>query len=239
MLGESTKAAAVLAGLLTCFISCGDLHRHPANVPSSAVWVDGAFIDCSVEEQSRANRCTVYRENTGEILADGLFVLNTSLREAGTSDLHYVAFGKRVIYLADARKLVPWIPSERDPIKRLLNEKLRALAGGRAGEAIDCQNIAGPDGRLECVVRAFADHKPFFARYYVTGFFSPGFQGVAGDANGNAYVVDSSWTGNFFEREPERFADNQIVVIPCPQPVTFRMVGEQLTCAVPVGHRME
>src|ERR1700693_4155622 len=118
----STKISTVLVALLTCLLGCRQQHHRPANVPSSAVWVDGAFIDCSVEQQSKANRCTVYRDRTGEILADGLFVLNTSLREADSSELQYAAFGHRLIYLADARTLVPWAASERDPVNRTADE---------------------------------------------------------------------------------------------------------------------
>jgi hypothetical protein len=124
MLHSSTKVSAVLVVLLTCLLGCRQQYHRPANVPSSAVWVDGAFIDCSVEQQSKANRCTVYRDRTGEILADGLFVLNTSLREAHSSELRYVAFGNRLIYLADARTLVPWAASERDPVNRVMDETL-------------------------------------------------------------------------------------------------------------------
>jgi len=147
--------------------------------------VDGTFINCSVEAQLKSNRCTVYRAGTGEILADGLYVLNTSLREAGSSDLQYAAFGNRIIYLADARKLIPWEPSERDPINRLINEELSTLAAGRAGEVIDCQKIAaggGYDARSGCAIQSFADHKPFLVRYYTQGFDSIGSHGIAGDA---------------------------------------------------------
>jgi hypothetical protein len=120
MLRPSLNIVVVLLGLLTGCLGCSGQHDRPANAPSSAVWVDGTFIDCSVEAQSKSNRCTVYRAGTGEILADGLFVLNTSMREAGSSDLQYAAFGNRIIYLADARKLIPWEPSERDPVHRLM-----------------------------------------------------------------------------------------------------------------------
>jgi len=67
------------------------MHFRPASVPTSAVWVDNTFVDCSVDTQARANRCTVYKDDTGEILADGLFVLNTTYEGVDKSQLHYAA----------------------------------------------------------------------------------------------------------------------------------------------------
>src|SRR5713226_624837 len=98
---------SILISLCACSLGCSGNHPRPASVPVSAVWVDNTFIDCSVEKQSRANRCTVWKDDTGEILADGLFVLNGSHRAADTSELHYVGFGNGVILLADAQTLVP------------------------------------------------------------------------------------------------------------------------------------
>jgi hypothetical protein len=63
------------------------MHPHPSNVPSTGVWVDQAFIDGSTSNSTRANPCTVYKDGTGEILADGLFTLNTSHFAAAKSDL--------------------------------------------------------------------------------------------------------------------------------------------------------
>src|SRR6516164_2928008 len=92
--------------LLVCLQGCQRLHLRPENVPSAAVWVDNTFVDCSVEAQSRANRCTVYRDDSGEILADGLFRLSTVYAPAEKSELRYAAFGNGMIYLQDARVLV-------------------------------------------------------------------------------------------------------------------------------------
>jgi hypothetical protein len=238
--------ANVFLGLLTCCLGCNGQHDRPINVPSSAVWVDGTFINCSVEAQSKSNRCTVYRASSGEILADGSYVLNTSLREAASSDLRYAAFGNRIIYLADARKLIPWEPSERDPINRLVNEELSTLAAGKAGEVIDCQKNAtgrGYDERSECAIQSFAEHKPFFVRYYTQGVDSVGSHGIAGDANGNVFVVDYDslgWTGYHLPSDAKLLNDNHIVVLPCPKPVTFRKISIRLTCADPIsgGPRM-
>src|SRR5580693_5565212 len=92
--------------LIVCLLGCKGTHSRPASVPSSAVWVDRAFVDCSVERQSSADHCTVYKDDTGEILAEGLFVLKTSHLAAEKSELNYAAFGERGIYLDDLRILV-------------------------------------------------------------------------------------------------------------------------------------
>jgi len=86
---------------------------HPATVPSSAIWVDGVFIECSVETNSRANRCTIYGDSTGEVLESGLFILSGGGREATKAELKYAAFAGLVIYLQDARLLSPLRPAQR------------------------------------------------------------------------------------------------------------------------------
>jgi len=78
--------------LIVCLLGCKEMHSRPGGVPPSAVWADNVFIDCFVETHDKANRCTVYKDTTGEILADGLFVLNSSHRAADKSELHYAAF---------------------------------------------------------------------------------------------------------------------------------------------------
>jgi hypothetical protein len=52
--------------LIIGLLSCNGAHPQPANVPSSAVWVDYAFIDCSVESPSKGNHCTVYEDDSGK-----------------------------------------------------------------------------------------------------------------------------------------------------------------------------
>ena len=72
----------VSTALLT---SCNKFHLRPSRVPSSAVWVDGTFVTCDVEESMKADRCSIFDDKTGAILADGLFVLDSSKREAANS----------------------------------------------------------------------------------------------------------------------------------------------------------
>ncbi len=95
----------ILIALASCIFpsGCDRFHRRPENVPSSAVWIDGAFIDCTVAEHSNANRCTVFKDKTGEVLAEGLFVLDSSLGAATKADLRYAGFRDKTILLEDAR----------------------------------------------------------------------------------------------------------------------------------------
>jgi len=231
----------VCLSLFACLLGCRGNHHRPANVPASAVWADSTFIDCSVEIKAGANRCTVYKDDTGEILADGLFVLNTTHSAAERSELRYAAFGNRIIYLEDARTLVQRAASERDPAKRLINDRLKALATGGKAEAIDCRSVANSgkaEAASECALRAFADRKPFYVRYYGQGIDSFGFYGFAGDANGNVYAVDyegMGWKTTGLPKEALLLDDNHIVVAPCPKPVTLvKTENGELTCAKPV-----
>ena len=57
--------AFLLAALFACASGCKGTHPRPANPPSSAVWVDNTFIDCSVESPSKGDRCTVYKDDSG------------------------------------------------------------------------------------------------------------------------------------------------------------------------------
>jgi hypothetical protein len=98
-----------LVALFLCLLGCKRNFRptRPATVPASAVWVDSVFIECSVETKSQANRCTIYKDGTGEVLESGLFILSGGGREATKAELKYAAFGGHVIYLQDARLLYP------------------------------------------------------------------------------------------------------------------------------------
>lgn len=204
----------------------GHLFR-PAGVPRGAVWVDGVFIDCLAATQFHANRCTIYRGTSGEILEDGWFVLNTTNNAADTSELHYAAFGNRQIYLEDARRLVLWRLSERDPILRSMNDQLRTLATeGRATE-IDCQESASRADdakRSDCALEAFAKRVPFYVRFDSTGIDSWGFWGLAGDANENVSIV------SFDSYEPSGMDQPRLTIYTCPKPVVLSRVDGILGC---------
>jgi hypothetical protein len=225
--------------LLVCLSGCYKFHFRPNNVPSFAVWVDGTFIECSVETRAKADRCTVYNDDTGEILADGLFLLNTSHAAADKSELYYAAFGNGIIYLSDARKLVPWLPSERDPTRRVINERLRAIAARGGKEVIDCHDADGrPDAIADCALRALADGRPFYAKYYFQGIDSFGFTGFAGDADGNVYAVDydsMGWMSLHLPKEAQLLDGNHTLVMPCPKPISLvKTIGSELACSRPI-----
>jgi hypothetical protein len=231
--------SVVLLVLFVSLLGCRSYHHRPRNVPSSAVWVDSTFIDCSAEEQFRADRCTVFKDDTGEVLAEGLFVLNTSDSAADASVLHYAAFGNGVIYLEDARTLVQVTASERDPNKRVITERLKTLAAGNGGEVIDCGKLATSgktDGMSGCAKQAFKDGKPFYFRYYWRGVDSFGYSGLAGDANGNVFevVYDSAgWPKLGAPNDLQLLDDGHTVVEPCPKPIVLLGDG-RLSCARPV-----
>jgi hypothetical protein len=225
--------------LLVCLSGCNSFHFRPKGVPHSAVWVDGTFIECSVETRAKADHCTVYKDDTGEILADGLFLLNTSLAAADKSELRYAAFGNGSIYLSDARKLIPWVPSERDPTRRIINERLRAIAARGGTEVIECHDAdAKPGAAADCALRALADGKPFYAKYYWQGIDSFGFTGIAGDSAGNVYELDYDsvgWISLNLPKEAQLLDGNHTFVMPCPKPIYFAKFGVgNLTCSRPL-----
>jgi len=216
----------ILGALLVCAPGCKGTHPRPATVPSTAVWVDHTFVDCSVDRQSKADRCTVFKDDSGEVLAEGLFLLNTSHAAADESELRYAAFGHGVIYLQDARLLVPWVASGRDPSHRLIDERLRTLASSGSKRAIRCQTAetSTSDGAdSECALKAFDSHQPFYVCFYLQGVDSFGYRCLAGDENGNVYEVDYDSAG-WMNRPPARgqLLDNShTFVVPCRKPVSL------------------
>jgi hypothetical protein len=196
--------------------------------------MDGVFIDCSVDTQFHANRCTVYSGKSGEILEDGWFVLNTTNNAADSSELHYAAFGNRQVYLEDARRLVLWRLSERDPILRTMNDQLRTLAmEGRATE-IDCQESASRADdakRSDCAIDALSNRRPFYVRFNSSGVDSWGFWGLAGDANGDVSIV------NFDSYEPSGNDQPRLTVYRCPKPVVLSKRDGILGCWQRLGVR--
>jgi hypothetical protein len=216
------------------------MHSRPEGVRSSAVWVDNVFIDCSVEAQSKANRCTVYKDTTGEILADGLFALNSPRRAADKSELHYAAFGERGIYLEEARILMQREASRRDPSHRIMGERLKAIASRGAVEALDCNN-ATPKSEVpsDCALKAFSSEQPFYVRFYLQypNFFR--YDGFARDGDGNVYEVwflpgNMTVTGNI-SKEAQLLDGNHTIVMPCPKPIKLsKVANDTLSCARPV-----
>jgi hypothetical protein len=174
--------------LLICLSGCKIATERPANVPTSAARIGGVFIDCSVEESSRANRCTVYKEESGELQVSGLFELSGAGREAKQGELRYMAFDGTRIWLQDARFLQP---------VRLLEyavpgmaSQLAALAGK---DAINCGRVTRgqpPDAASDCASKAFADRKPFYVSYDQNAWGRGYTVGFARDANGSLSFVE-------------------------------------------------
>jgi hypothetical protein len=233
----------IYGSIIVCSFGCKGMHTRPTGVPSSAVWVDNTFVYCSVESHSKANRCTVYKDATGEILADGLFVLNTSREAADKSELHYAAFGEKGIYLDDSRILFQREASERDPSNHIIIDRLKSLASRGGTEAIHCSNgnaTERSESATECALKAFADRRPFYVRYYVHDLESFSYTGFAGNADGSVYAVvySSRHIGGTGElgKEWQLLDGDHTLVIPCPKPITLNRVGNgTLTCAHPVS----
>jgi hypothetical protein len=169
------------------------MHPRPANVPSSAVWADNAFIECSIDPQSHSNRCTVFKDETGEILADGLFVLGSSRAAAQKSELHYAGFGTKGIYLQDLKILLELRPAPRDPSNRIIDAELQYLASKGGLTPVNCNSAdssASINVLTDCAINAFAAKRPFYVRYYRQFSHSFGYSAFAGDAVGDVYSVD-------------------------------------------------
>src|SRR5262249_54908847 len=85
-----TCMKSVICLLLLIFPSgCSKWAARPADVPSSAVHVADVFVDCSADERSRANRCTVYKDGSGDIIVSGFFELSGSGSEAINKELAF------------------------------------------------------------------------------------------------------------------------------------------------------
>jgi hypothetical protein len=202
--------------------------------------VGGTFITCSVDAEAKANRCTVYKDDSGDILADGLFVLYSSGKAADRAALDYAAFGKRIIYLANTGELVPLVASERDPTNRLMHDALVKFAAPSTDQPIDCgKSPMTPvsDELAACGMHAFAEGKGFYLRYdrELLEFQS---YGLASDTKGNVaeFIYNSEGLLRIgFPKRSQFFADSHVAVTPCPKPVVLvkNEIGE-LACALPL-----
>jgi hypothetical protein len=200
-------------------------------------------------QHSNANLCTVYKDDTGEILAEALFVLNGTQRAGNQSELHYAGFGHRVIDLKNGRSLVPRDAIEatdRDPTNRVILDRMKDLSGVHAAKAIDCGRGELPielaratDSPSECALRAFAERKPFYVRFYRDRQASIRFQGFAGDREGNLYEVDYDavgWNGALLPKETQLLDSGLTVVMPCPKPSTLtQTLDGRLVCNRPAA----
>ena len=240
---ESTIFLAWFAGSLFARQNMSPIHPRPANVPSSAVWADNAFVECSIDPQSHLNRCTVFKDKTGEILADGLFILDSSGAAAQKSELHYAGFGEKGIYLRDLRVLLELRPGPRDPSNRIIDKELEDLASKGGLTPVNCNSADSSTAihaLADCAINAFAAKRSFYVRYYRQFSHSFGYRAFAGDAVGDVYYVDwysgdehdiGDTVGRVFDRGRGLF-------VSCPHPTTLiRMKDGQVTCVDPASMR--
>ncbi len=228
----------VSTALLT---SCNKFHLRPSKVPSSAVWVDGTFVTCDVEESMKADRCTIFDDKTGAILADGLFVLDSSKREAGKSELQYVAVKDRTIFLADAQTLSLMLASDVDPSNSRITESLKGISAAGVGQPINCGKSPtnNPDEKtVDCAVKASENRTPFYIRFYVPGTGFDYSYGLAGDSNGNVSEVAYNGKGInklSLSKKTRLSEDSRLAIMPCPKPVSVIRTQEgTVACALPV-----
>lgn len=235
------------------FSGCSKFHRRPGNVPSSAVWIDGTFISCATDKRTNTNHCTVYRDNDGQILEEGVFILNISHAAASEEELRYAAFGNRIIYLEDARMLFQVEASERDPTIRLIVDRLRGIASRGPGEALDCGNSSSTDRTAtlsDCAIRAFQNRRPFYFRYsYSAPFLDHSYAprisyssfGFAGNADGNVSEVVYDIRGLptiGLRKGAQLYDDDHIMVVPCARSATLtKSEGGMLACAEVANER--
>lgn len=226
------RTKSILLLFFICLVGCKTTPPRPANVPASAVSIDRVFIDCSVEELSRANRCTVYEGDSGEIQMSGLFELSGAGREAKQTELRYVGFDGTRILLQDARTLNPVLLLNY-AVPGMANQ-LIALAGN---DAFDCGRVTRkqkPNAASDCVRKAFADSKPFYVSYDQYAWGGGYTVGFAKDTKGDLYFVEygsEGWPPQPPSEGVHVSDDNHIRFGACPKPPTlFEVRDGELTC---------
>jgi len=228
--------------LIIGLLSCKGAHPRPASVPSSAVWVDNAFIDCSVESPSKGNHCTVYEDDSGKVLADGLFVLKNYHEEIGKPELQYAAFAHGMIYLQDARVLVHVAPLGKDPSRKRVIERLETLAMKGSSGATDCSKAGEgkPDAASACALGALAKHQAFYVFYYKQHSEDFEYSGIAANEAGNAYYVVYNSTEvispSELAKEFQTPFDSHTFVAECPAPVHLRVTAIGWLACTPPPH---
>lgn len=224
------------AGLLILACGCTKPPRRPSPVPESAVWIDGTFVECKIEEASRANRCTIYDDKSGNVLLAGLFVLTGSGREAKQADLTFQAFDGTKILLQDARALEPLLLTEW-AVPSSFESRLATFAEPPA--AVNCGRVKpgqDPGASSDCALAAFQHRKPFYVSYDDAWRWAS--SGFAGNSEGDIHFVEYKVTKfpEFIHSVVELADNNHIIFGPCPKPVTLtRTDSGQLTCVKPIG----
>jgi len=211
-----------------CVIGCGhSIPPRPASVPASAVQVDNSFIECLVDTELNANRCTV-RDINGVLLNDSLFILNKDGRAATKSELQYTSYRGSRIHLAGDRYLYPVLWPEKDRAE--LDRRLAILAGNGVRIPVDCGRTAVNQDATpasECALNALMNKKPFHVRFDLQGYEGIYVFGLAGDGSENLYAVEDY----SLLQDMTPVAGARIDVTPCPKPIETRMTARGiLTC---------
>jgi hypothetical protein len=208
--------------LVVSFSTVGCKHStsvRPENVPAAAVWADSAFVECSVEVEANANKCTV-RDAHGTLLESGLYILNVDGRAANKTELKYAAFREGIIYLEGNLFLYPVLPLEPD--RSVIDNKLQLLAGRGVSPAVDCGRIAvhqNANPASECALNALLKKKPFHVRFDLQGYEGIYSFGLAGDGRENVYTIED----DSLLQDMHTAAGTRVGVTPCPKPIKTRI----------------
>jgi hypothetical protein len=120
---------------------------------------------------------------------------------------------------------------------------MRDFAGDNA---MDCGRVrvhADPNTTTDCVLKAAAEKRPFFARYDVMGIDSEVSGAIAGDAKGKVYSMqyDSmGWIRDGLPDPPKAFYldGGHVIALPCPSPLKLkRSKSGRVTCFEPTKAR--
>ena len=246
---RKTLAAVLCLAFGFSSSGCRKHQGRPQNVPASATLVDGTFIDCTVDEAINKNRCTVYKASSGEILADGLFVVGYPPRAANKTELRYAGFRtvylERSIALLDSQLLSFQEASENDPTNRLINDRLKSLSSSNQGPAINCGKtvLNKPASEVsDCARTAFKSGKPFYVRYSRSSQISYFSYGLAGDGEGDLFEVVYDLRGllNFgLRKNAQVFDGNHIRVTACLKPVVLGKTEDGIPVCIQPINEME
>jgi hypothetical protein len=120
-----------------------------------------------------------------------------------------------------------------------LEHRLKAIAGDRA-LVCGSDRFRG-DWDHECIRKAFASLRPFYAWYFLGGnaLWSSA-AGIAGDGNGNVFVLsfdDAGASHSGLGDDAEILDNGDTVVVRCPKPIRFReALSRNLTCMTQPGN---
>jgi hypothetical protein len=127
-LAAALIAAVVLVGGIVAIVALDNAfsqmsgspptHR-PNAVPANAVWAGGpdggSYFLCTVDQARNVNPCTVWNEETGEVMANGDFWVSGQDRAATSDELKYRWYDGRVIGMQVLTVQKRYLTLERAP----------------------------------------------------------------------------------------------------------------------------